>query len=82
MLMDSGVFESISKNNSKFDDTILKLYRFKQPKEELSPQKAEQMPEKAKTSKAYISDDEVFTNDDSNKENTINKKYLNILLII
>lgn len=82
MLMDSGVFESISKNNSKFDDTILKLYRFKQPKEELSPQKAEQMPEKAKTSKPYISDDEVFTNDDSNKENTINKKYLNILLII
>ena len=75
MLMDSGVFESISKNNSKFDDTILKLYRFKQPKEELSPQKAEQiLPEKAKTSKPYISDDEVFTNDDSNKENTINKK--------
>ena len=36
--MDSGVFESISKNCTKFDDTILKVYRFKPPKNETSPQ--------------------------------------------
>ena len=39
--MDSGVFESISKNCTKFDDTILKVYRFKSPKEDISPKKHE-----------------------------------------
>jgi hypothetical protein len=66
--MDSGVFESISKNCNKFDDTILKVYRFKQQKE-TSPQK----PPKIVEEKEKISTH--FDTKSSNKENTVKEYY-------
>ncbi len=37
--MDSGVFEPISRNTAKFDDTLLKFYRFKSmDKTDLKPE--------------------------------------------
>ena len=71
--MDSGVFESISKNCNKFDDTILKVYRFKQPKEEnVSPQKSS-LPEENKEKLAQL---EIKTAESSKKAT---EKYLAFL---
>lgn len=79
--MDSGVFESTSKS-TKFDDTILKTYRFKQPKQDTSPkEKKEKSLEKSQTLKQKVqnnTDDEVFVDEqaESNKENNYNNQYL------
>ena len=67
--MDSGVFESISRNCNKFDDTILKVYRFKKQKEEVSPQKASQIAEENENTSTHF--------DASSRNNEISvKKYL------
>lgn len=69
--MDSGVFESTSKSN-KFDDTILKMYRFKQVKQDISSTNDEKSNKIESKNKSQDTDDEVFINDqtESNKENT------------